>query len=152
MMQLFLFTTLSSIAALCIATLLLKFIRKTISIIIVVRKVKWGAMRIKLVDWKIAVEITALNIELDLLSAGHPLTSVATSSNSSSASKDSHTSAKKETDASFSSVLAKKYLWFFSGIFRSIVSYLFSCFTIVVRNCIFELRTIDEDCIQVTSK
>ena len=151
MMQLFLLTPLLSIVALCIATLLLKFIRKTLSIYVVVRKMKWGAVRMKFVDWKIAVEISALTVDLDLLSADH-LQSVSKSTNCSTTIIESHTSSRKKTDAIFSSMLTKKFLWLISGILRSSVSYLFSCFTIVVKNCIFKLQTVDGDCIQVISK
>ena len=105
----------------------------------------------KFVDWKIAVEISALTVDLDLLSADH-LQSVSKSTNCSTTIIESHTSSRKKTDAIFSSMLTKKFLWLISGILRSSVSYLFSCFTIVVKNCIFELQTVDGDCIQVISK
>ena len=105
----------------------------------------------KFVDWKIAVEISGLTVELDLLSADH-LQSVSKSTNCSTTNIESYTSAREKTDATFSSMLKKKFLRLFSRIFRSSVSYLFSCFTIVVKNCIFELQTVDGDCIQVISK
>ena len=136
--------------ALCIAALLLKFIRNAIANCIAIRNIKWGALRVKILDYKIAVEINALTIQLVLLS-DDPVRSTFTSRSCFHSKTISRT--KNESPSAVFSSLSSRIMTnssrIISAIFRPLASYLFSCFTIVLKDCLLELETINGECVQV---
>lgn len=125
--------------AICATLLFLKFIRTTVLNCLAIKRVKWGTMRVKLLDCKIAVEISALTIQLVLLS--EKVIPVAT-----------RKAVKSPNRLSNSNSRASQLKSLLIAVAKASVSYLFSCFTIVLSSCLFELETSEGERVEVRRK
>lgn len=150
-----LISSLLSVIVICTALLFLKLIRMKVLNCIAIKRIKWGHIRVKFLDCKIAVEIISLNIQLYLLSEEeHQRTFFTTTKKHSSQEKEHSSYIVKSYFLSFPAVnqgcqFLNLVLLVFLGILKAFVSYLFSWITIVLRESVFEFETSGRECIQV---
>ena len=161
-----------------LASWLLKFMRTTVLNCLSVKKIKWNTVQLKFLENKIAVELTALTVQLVIIpsassssasaSAGSRNVTSATVPNSESrnvndSDSNSNRSRTVQTSQNSSTDSAINTISTISSIISSIISvlitagktllsYLFSCFTIVLTDSVLELNTIDGEQMKVRKK
>ena len=122
------------------AFLFLKFIRSTVLNCLSIKNVTWSTVKVKFIDCKIAVEISALTLELLLLSGHAPQLPV----------QRVRTSSEKLPNLNQNiNSTATMILRIISTHMKSFLSYLLSFFTIVLTQCAFRLEMSEGDQIAV---
>lgn len=121
-----------------LASLFLKFIRTTALNCLCVKRIKWGTVQLKFLHNKIAVELTGLAVQLAISPTG--FVRYAKSGNVSNRKRTVETN----KDSSYVISLLLTAL-------KTVASYLISCFTIVLRDSILELSTIEGEQVKVRS-
>ena len=119
-----------------LASLFLKFIRNTALNCLCVKRIKWGAVQLRFLDNKIAVELTGLAVQLLISPTGFARND-----------KPGNVSNRKktvETDQDSSNIIS-----LLLTAFKTVASYLISCFSIVLRDSILELSTIEGEQVKV---
>ena len=156
------------------ASRLLKFIRTTVLNCLSVKRIKWNSVQLKFLENKVAIELTALSVQLVIIpsasasaeSRNVPSAIVPNSESrnvNESSSSSNRISNRSRTDQSGQNSRTDRAISTTSttiSIISSIVSvlltagktllsYLLSCFTIVLTDSILELKTIDGEQIKV---
>jgi hypothetical protein len=116
--------------------LFLKFIRTTVLNCLAIKRIVWGTVRIKFVDCKIAAEISGLTVELLLLSGDVSQSPVQRVKKSC----DKQPNLNQNINSRTTSILT-----IISTCVKSFLSYLLSCFTIVLTQCVLQLETSEGD-------
>lgn len=140
-MQLLLMLTVVVLIFLVVGFLFLKFIRTTVLNCLSIKRIIWGTVRVKFVDCKIAVEISGLTVELLLLSGDVPESPV---------NRVTKPSIKQPNLNQNINSRTTKILRIVSTNVKSFLSYLLSCFTIVLTQCVLQLETSEGDQLAVS--
>jgi hypothetical protein len=140
-MQLLLMLTFVVLIIIGSVLLFLKFIRTTVLNCLSIKRIIWGTVRVKLVDCKIAVEIVGLTVELLLLCGDVPLSPVQNVMKSSDKQPNLNQNINSRT------TMIRRIV---SSNVKSVLSYLLSCFTIVLTQCALQIETIEGDQLAVS--
>lgn len=119
-----------------LASLFLKFIRTTALNCLCVKRIKWGAVQLKFLDNKIAVELTGLALQLVISPTGFV--------RNAEPGNVSNRKRTVETNKDSSNIIS-----LLLTALKTVASYLISCFTIVLRDSILELSTIQGEQVKV---
>ena len=144
-----------------------------------VKRIKWNTVQLKFLESKIAIELTALTVQLVIIpsASSSPSASASAGSRNVPSAIDLNTGSRNVNDSSSNSNRSRTVqtsqnssnhstistISTISSIISSIISvlitagkillsYLFSCFTIVLTDSVLELNTVDGEQIKVRKK
>jgi hypothetical protein len=140
-MQLFLMLSVVGLVVLGTVLLFLKFIRTTVLNCLSIKRIIWGTVRVKLIDCKIAVEIIGLTVELLFLSDDVPPSPLQ------NVMKSSDKQPNLNQNINSRSTTIRRIV---SSNVKSVLSYLLSCFTIVLTQCALQFETSEGDQLAVS--